>query len=611
MAARKRAAQQEWATPAKQVVPAGANATDDVFERAARWPHHPAFARKVDGGWHTVTSAEFADQVAALAAGLMAAGIRPGDRIALMSSTRYEWGLCDFAIMAAGAVTVPIYETSAPGQVAWILADSGAVAVFVENQDLRDVVEKAIAEAGGTAVRSVWQLDHDLTGLVAQGARIAPEQVAQRRGSVGADDLATIVYTSGTTGRPKGCQLPHRCLVSEMNSMLDAEGVSEEVLGERASLLLFLPLAHILARVVQMAALRHGAQIGHLSDLQRVAAELRVFRPTVLLAVPRVFEKLYHTAARQAETGGHGKLFRAAEQAAVGYSQAMDTGDIAPGLRTRRWLYDRLVYAKLRAATGGRVRYAISGGAPLSPWLGHFLRGAGITVLEGYGLTETSSAATLNLPREQRIGTVGRPLPGYAVRIADDGEVLLRGSGVFTGYWHNVAATEEALTDSGWFHTGDLGRLHDGYLTITGRRKDILVTSAGKNISPAVHEDMLRAHWLIDHCVVVGDKRPYLGALISLDRTALEQWRRERGGPAEITGPALRADPALHAAIQAAIDEVNATVSKAEQIKRFRIVATEFTVGDELTPTQKVRRDRVLEKYSREVAALYAQEPPP
>src|SRR5690606_5725022 len=330
-------------------------------------------------------------------------------------------------------------------------------------------------------------------------------------------------------------------------------------------------------------------------------------QPTVLLAVPRVFEKLYHTAARQAEASGHGKLFRAAERAAVAYSQAMETGDIAPGLRTRRWLYDRPVYAKLRAATGGRVAYAISGGAPLPRRLGHFLRGAGITVLEGYGLTETSSAATLNLPHEQRIGTVGRPLPGYELRIADDGEVLIRGAGVFKGYWRNAEATEEALTDSGWLHTGDLGELDRGYLTITGRGKDILVTAAGKNVSPAVHEDMLRSHWLIDHCVVVGDRRPYLGALITLDRAALAQWSRERGAPAEVTGPALRADPALRAAIQAAVDEVNASVSKAEQIRRFRIVDTEFTVGDELTPTQKVRRERVLEKLSSDVAALYAQ----
>ena len=606
------AARQAWATPARHPVPAGANATDDVFDRAARSPRDPAFGRKAGGVWQTVTAGQFADQVAALAAGLMAAGIRPGDRIALMSSTRYEWGLCDFAIMAAGAVTVPIYETSAPSQVAWILADSGAVAVFVENQDLRDVVEKAIAESGRAAVESIWQFDHgDLAGLAARGARIAPEQVAQRRGGVGAEDLATIVYTSGTTGRPKGCRLTHRCLVAEVNSMLDAEGVRDQVLGEHASLLLFLPLAHILARVVQMAAFRHGVRIGHLNDLRRVAVELRAFQPTVLLAVPRVFEKLYHTAARQAEASGHGKLFRAAERAAVAYSQAMETGDIAPGLRTRRWLYDRPVYAKLRAATGGRVAYAISGGAPLSPRLGHFLRGAGITVLEGYGLTETSSAVTLNLPRAQRIGTVGRPLPGYEVRIADDGEVLVRGSGVFAGYWRNAAATEEALTGSGWFHTGDLGRLDDGYLTITGRRKDILVTAAGKNVSPAVHEDMLRSHWLIDHCVLVGDRRPYLAALISLDREALAQWRRERGGPAETTGPALRADPALRAAIQAAVDEVNATVSKAEQIKRFRIVDAEFTVGDELTPTQKVRRDRVLAKLSRDVAAVYAPVPPP
>jgi long-chain acyl-CoA synthetase len=592
----------EWATPPEYVVPAGATAADDVFDNEALRPDHPAFARKRDGAWQTVTCAEFAGQVRSLTAGLIAAGIGPGDRVALMSGTCYEWVLCDFAIMAAGAVTVPIYETSSVEQVAWILEDSGAVAAFVEDERLRLVVEKA--DAAG--VTQVWLMDgDDLAELVRRGEPVPAAQVARRRRDLTADQLASLVYTSGTTGEPKGCRLTHRNLLSEVRNLVRAKGISETVLTDRDSVLLFLPLAHILARVVQLAAVHQGAVLAHTSHLPGVPATLAEFRPTVLLAVPRVFEKLHHTAARTAAAGGHARLFRAAERTAIAYSQGLDAGGPPPGVRVRRRLFERLVYRKLRAAMGGRVTHAVSGGAPLGARLGHFLRGAGITILEGYGLTETTAGVTLNLPAAQRIGSVGRPLPGSAVRIAPDGEVQVLGGNVFEGYWRNERATGEAFDADGWYRTGDLGELDQGYLTITGRKKDLIVTSAGKNVAPASYEDQLGAHWLIEHCVVIGDQRPYIGALVTLDPQGFAQWKQDHGRPPAGTVAALRDDPDLRGTIQAAIDQINLTVSKAEAIRRFRIVASEFAIGDELTPTQKLRRDYVVSKHAADVAALY------
>ncbi|HEY8474228.1 MAG TPA: AMP-dependent synthetase/ligase [Natronosporangium sp.] len=590
------------ATPPRYVGPEPVNVTDDMFDNAARRPDHPGFARNTGTGWRPVSCAEFADQVTRLAAGLLAEGIQPGDRIALMSSTSYEWALCDFAIMAVGAVTVPIYETSSPAQVEWILSDSGAVAGFVQDDRLHTVVRRA-APPG---VRKIWRMDGDrLARLTAAGAAVPAAAVAERRRAVTAGQLATIVYTSGTTGRPKGCRISHRSLVSEVRNLMRADRVSDTVLTDRSSLLLFLPLAHIFARVVQLAVVHRGARLGHVGDLRAVPAELLAFRPTILLAVPRVFEKLYHTAQQAAAARRLGRLFRAAERTAVGYSEALDAGVPGAGLRLRRWLYDRLVYARLRGATGGRVSYAVCAGAPLDARLGHFLRGAGITVLEGYGLTETTAGVTLNLPGAQRIGTVGRPLPGCAVRIADDGEVLVKSAWNFDGYWGDDRATADAFTADGWLRTGDLGSLADGYLTITGRKKEVIVTSGGKNIAPAYYEQRLAGHWLIDHCVVIGNNRPYVGALITLDPAAFSEWKRKHGKPEPATVAEIRDDPALLATVQAAVDEVNQTVSRAEAIRRFRIVPGEFAVGDELTPTQKVRRERVLAKHADEVAALY------
>lgn len=591
-----------WRTPARYVASPHVNASDDIVANALRRPDHMAFARKVDGTWRTVTAKEFADQVRALAAGLIAAGIGRGDRIALMSASRYEWMLCDYAIWTAGAVTVPVYETSSPEQVAWILRDSGATAAFVENEARAHVV----AEAGPASVGQMWRMDGGLRHLTELGRSLPPETVERRRRSVGADEPATIVYTSGTTGRPRGCLISHGNLVTEVRNVARADGIAEKVLTDRTTLLVFLPPAHVLARVVALAAVHNGAQVAHTSDLANLTTELRTYRPTLLLAVPRVFEKMRNTAQRTAVAGGHTGLFRAAEATAVAYSEALDHGGPGPWLRARRRMYDRLVFTRLRAALGGRVAYACSGGAPLGARLGHFLRGAGVTVLEGWGLTETTSGVTLNLPDAQRVGSVGRPLPGCAVRIGPGDEVLVKGPNVFGGYLHDEQATADAFDPDGWFRTGDVGTLDDGYLTITGRKKDLIVTAVGKNVAPAPMEDRLRAHWLIDQCMLVGDRRPYVSALITLDPEFLTWWKREHKRPQTDGIAELRHDPELKSAIQAAVDEVNRMVSAAEAIKRFRILGRGFVVGEELTPSQKVRRGYVAAKFAADIEALYA-----
>jgi long-chain acyl-CoA synthetase len=581
----------------------GENACDDVFDHAAHRPDHIAFARKVGGEWHEVTSKEFADEVMALAAGLVASGISPGDRIALMAGTSYDWMRCDFAILTAGAVTVPIYETSSASQIEWIIKDSAAVAAFVQT----DAMASMVATSAGSSAVHLWRMDPDsLQSLVDTGRDVSADEIHARRHGVGPDSLATIVYTSGTTGPPKGCLLTHGNLLAEVRNVVLADGVSESVLTEASTVLLFLPLAHILARVMQLAAVRNGARLGHTSDVKNIAAELRSYQPTVVLAVPRVFETFYNTAVLKATEEGHGRLFRAAERTAVAYSQASERRHgPRQWLRLRHRIFDRLVYGRLRAALGGRAEYAVSGGAPLEPRLGHFLRGIGITILEGWGLTETTAAVTLNLPAAQRIGTVGRPLPGCTVRIADDGEVLVHGGCVSTGYWNNAVATADVF-EAGWLRTGDLGELDDqGYLTITGRKKDIIVTAGGKNVAPAFLEDRLRGHWLIDQCVLVGDRRPYIAALVTLEPQGLAHWKHTHHKPAEASVAELRDDPELQAAVQEAIDDVNKAVSRAESIRRFRILPGSFTIGDELTPTQKVRRQYVLTKLADDVEALY------
>ena len=593
---------QELSTPALVELAADASLLDAVAANARSAPDAVAFRRRVGSDWAPVTCAQFAADVSALAAGLAARGVQPGDRVGLLSRTRYEWTLCDYAIWTAGAVTVPVYETSSAEQVQWNLSDSGAVLLVVETAAHRATYEEVAGQLPDVA--AVVEIDAGGLDELRQAGRDLPgEALAQRRAALSPDSLATIIYTSGTTGRPKGCELTHRNLLSQARSV----GVLlPEILGTDASTLQFLPLAHVFARWVQVACVENRATMGHSADVKNLLADLATFRPTFLLAVPRVFEKVYNTAKQRAHAEGKGRIFDAAENAAVAYSQAGERGPVALPRRLQHALFDRLVYTRLRAAMGGQVAYAVSGGAPLGPRLGHFFRGVGVTVLEGYGLTETSAPATVNLPTALRIGTVGRPLPGVAVRIAPDGEIALCGDNVFRGYWRNPDATHEAARE-GWFSTGDMGELDaDGFLRITGRKKEILVTAGGKNVAPAVLEDRLRAHPLVDQCMVVGDQQPYIACLVTLDPDALGPWLTSRGRSPQTPVADLVEDPELVAELQKGVDDANKTVSRAEGIRRFRVLPAAWTEeGGQLTPSLKLKRSVVLQECAADVASLY------
>jgi long-chain acyl-CoA synthetase len=596
----------ECTVPARYVPPPDATMVDDVFRNAELHADHVAFGRRTGQAWTEVSCKEFAGEVTALAAGLIAAGVRTGQRVALFASTSFEWMLSDAAIWAAGAVTVPIYETSSSEQVEWIIADSGAVLAIVGARDQAGIVDRLRTRL--PALREVFTFDGaGLEELVARGRDVPEQEVQARRHTVTAASLATIVYTSGTTGRPKGCAITHANLLSEVNNIALADGVAEHVLNETRSTLLFLPLAHILARVIQLAAVHSRVRLGHTADMRNVAPQLAEFRPTSVLSVPRVFEKIYNTAEHTAVADGKGRIFAMAAATAVDHSNALDHGGPGLFLRARHALFDRLVYGRLRAALGGQVEYSVSGGAPLGARLGHFFRGIGVTVLEGYGLTETCAGATLNLPGAQRIGSVGRPLPGVSIRIAPDGEVMIKGGHVFQGYWQDEKSTREVFDDDGWFLTGDLGELDEGgFLTITGRKKDLIVTSAGKNVAPAVLEDRLRAHWLVSQCVVVGDGRPFIAALVTIDETVLTGWKRERGKPEQASVADLGQDVDLLAEVQDAVDHANKAVSAAEAIKSFRVLAADFSVETgELTPTLKVKRAAVVRSLHAEIEAIY------
>jgi long-chain acyl-CoA synthetase len=598
----------ELSVPAPFTVGEHDNIVASVFEHERNDPDAVIFQRLVDGTWTDVTCAAAASQIRSVALGLIAEGVRAGDRVAIFSPTRYEWAILDLAILAVGAVTVPIYETSSAEQVRWVLTDSGAVVAFAET----DAHATMVAELTGELpeLRRVLHIDGSgpkaLEQLEQQGASVDPAELTGRVEALRSEDPATLIYTSGTTGRPKGCQLTHSNLVYETRG---AKEVLPTLLQKGERLLVFLPLAHVLARALTLCAFQNMVVVGFTNDIKNLVPMFAVFKPTVVVSVPRVFEKVYNTAAQNAANDGKGRIFQIAAQTAVDWSEASDRGGPGLVLRAKHALFDRLVYHKLRAALGGDCRASISGGAPLGARLGHFYRGVGLTVYEGYGLTETSAAITVNQIGALKIGTVGKLLPGNSMRIADDGELLLSGGVVFHGYWHNDQATNEAI-DDGWFKTGDLGAVdEDGYLTITGRKKEIIVTAGGKNVAPAQLEDQLRSDPLISQAMVVGDARPFVGALVTIDPEAFEGWKHRNSKPAGSSVGDLVDDSDLLAKVDAAVKQANLSVSHAESIRKFRILPVDFTEDTgELTPTMKVKRKVVAEKFADDIDAIYARD---
>ncbi len=584
-----------------------ANTTDLLIDRVAATPDRALFAiPTADGGWSDVTSAEFLRQVIALAKGLVAAGVEPGDKIGLMAKTRYEWTLIDFATWFAGAVLVPIYETSAPTQILWNLTDSGATAIITENADHYSRFDEIRADV--PAVRNVWQIDlGDLDKLAAAGTGVADEEIERRRCIAKGSDLATLIYTSGTTGKPKGCIITHSNFVELTRN---AQKAVPEVVNPDSSTLLFITLAHIFARFISVLAVHGGVKVGHQPDTKLLLPSMASYQPSFLLAVPRVFEKVYNSSEQKAEAGGRGKIFRRAADVAIAHSKAIDAGNVPLGLKLQFALFDRLVLSKIRAALGGRVKYAVSGSAPLGLRLGHFYRSLGLTILEGYGLTETTAPVSINLPSMFKIGKVGPPLPGVAVRIAEDGEIQVKGICVFAGYWNNDEATKEAF-DGEWYKTGDIGRFDaDGYLEITGRKKEIIVTAGGKNVAPAGLEDPIRANPIIGQVIVVGDQKPYISALITLDEEMLPAWLKNNGHDETLSVTEAANHPAVIAEIQKAVDAANATVSRAESIRKFHILDIELTeTSGHLTPKLSIKRSVILVDFADVIEGLYIGAP--
>jgi long-chain acyl-CoA synthetase len=593
----------EYSTPLTIQIPATGNLTDDVVRNAREAADKAMFSRRTDAGWADVTATEFLSEVSAVAKGMMAAGVQAGDRVALISKTRYEWTLFDYAIWFAGAVTVPIYETSSAEQIEWILRDSAARAVVAEGPD--HLARLTEVRSGLDQLNHVWTItDNAVDVLTSLGEDIADEDLEKRRTTATPLDLASLVYTSGTTGRPKGCMITHGNFMFELGVAIDE--LRELFEDDAAATLLFLPLAHVFARIIQVGCVMSGTRLGHSADIKNLVADLQEFQPTFVLAVPRVFEKVFNTASQRATADGRGKIFDRAAETAIAYSRGVEKGRPSLAVRAQHAVFNRLVYGKLRDALGGSCIYAISGGAPLGERLGHFYRGIGLTVLEGYGLTETTGAVTVNLPEALKVGTVGRPLPGTTARVADDGELLFRGGQVFAGYWGNEEATAEVLESDGWFHTGDVGEVDDeGFVRITGRKREILVTAGGKNVAPAVLEDRIRAHALISQCMVVGDGRPFIAALVTIDPEAFPAWAEanDKSGK-KIAG--LTNDPDLRAAVGVAIDDANNAVSKAELIHKFAILPGDWTEeGGQLTPSLKLKRNVVMRECRDEIEALY------
>jgi long-chain acyl-CoA synthetase len=544
-------------------------------------------------------------EVRATAKGLVAAGINIGDRVAIMARTRYEWTILDFAIWFAGGCVVPIYETSSAEQVDWILSDSGAVGLIVETPTHRELAQTVLP----SHTKHVWTMTDDVLSVLARaGASVSDDEIDRRRNSLSPETLATLIYTSGTTGKPKGVSLTHGNFLSECGNVV--QGASDLFLKPGGSTLLFLPVAHVFGRMVQIGAITAGLHLAHCSDpVGRLLPDLQSFKPTFVLAVPRIFEKVYNGAEAKAEAAGKGKIFRKAAAIAIEYSENMDAKKFNPLLSIKHGLFDKLVFSKIRASLGGAVEAAISGGAPLGARLGHFFRGAGITIYEGYGLTETTAGATLNITGNIEIGSVGRPIPGTTIKIAEDGEVLLKGPIVMRGYWQNDQANSEVFEGDRWFKSGDLGRLDEnGFLYIVGRKKELIVTAGGKNVAPAVLEDRLRSHPLVSQCMVVGDNKPFIAALITIDPEMIKGWiatNKKDGATIDV----LRNDPDLLAVIQTAVDEANKAVSKAESIRKFTILAEDFTIaGGQLTAKLSVKRHVVAQQYAAEIEALFSKE---
>lgn len=578
------------------------NITDLLVDRAKKTPALTLFAKETEAGYSSISTVEFLAEVQQVAKGLIASGVQPSQAVAIMSRTRYEWTVMDFAIWFAGAVSVPVYETSSAAQMEWILSNSDSVALIVENQEHTDRFGEI--KASLPLVRLVMQFDHDcLTELKKRGKEISDEVLEQRRNTAKIHDLATIIYTSGTTGKPKGCELTHRGFMELCkNAILDLD----DVIIEGRSTVLFLPLAHVFARFVEVLCVAGGIRVTHQPDARNVAKSLESFKPEFLLAVPRVFEKVYNSAEQKAEAGGKGEIFRKAASVAVAWSESLDNGGPSFKLKLQHFVFDKLVYKKIRAAMGGRLKYAISGGAPLGTRLGHFFRALGVIVLEGYGLTETTAPATISRTNSIKIGKVGTPLPGTGVRIAEDGEIWLRGHNIMRGYWRNEAATDEVIKD-GWFATGDIGELdEDGMLAITGRKKELLVTAGGKNVAPAVLEDPLRANPLIGQVVVIGDAKPFIGAIVSLDSEMLPIWLANHDGDNTMTVAQASKSPIVVAAIQNAIDEANKLVSRAESIRKFVVIDRELTeASGHLTPSLKLKRSVVMNDFAWAVDEIY------
>jgi long-chain acyl-CoA synthetase len=576
-----------------------------IIAHAQQRPQAPLLAYRDGDRFVDVTCIQVWERVRALAKGLIALGVEPGQRVALMSSTRIEWTLLDYAILAAGGVTVPIYETSSAEQVEWILSDSGAVAAFFETPQLREESYDPVADV--VPAEHVLVIGEGATDeLTERGAEIDDATLDERLAALTTDDMATLIYTSGTTGRPKGCVLTHGNLRWDA---VQALKVIQELVQQGDAQLLFLPLAHVFAKILLLSSIETGAKVGFATGIDRLTEELPIFRPTFVAAVPRVFEKVFAGARQKAAADGKGNIFDKAADVAIQYSREQQSGNVSFGTKIKHTLFDKLVYGKIRDVFGGQLRAAVSGGGPLGERLAHFFNGVGVQIYEGYGLTETSPTLTCNSPSAWRIGTVGKPIPGTTIRIADDNEILAKGGQIFQGYYDNEEATREAIDDDEWFHTGDLGSLDDdGFLKITGRKKEIIVTAAGKNVAPAPLEDRVQSHPLVSQAMVIGDNRRFIACLVTIDEEAFPTWSEEQGKSGKSVAD-LTDDEELRAEIQGAIDHANKAVSHAEAIKKFVILPEDFSVETgELTPTMKVKRRVVEDKYADTIASIYPEE---